>query len=95
MTDGPSRTTRLMRLELAERIRQFLLGRLDGALLVDWAIDHPFFEDCSDLSAGDQTVIGKALGRVLSIAEGEDVSHKATREELALSASDLAHFSMS
>jgi hypothetical protein len=67
-----SRKGQLWRGDLAEHIEEHLAGRLSAEDLVDWAIDHPFFEDRTDLDEADQRVIGSALGFVLQIAEPND-----------------------
>lgn len=88
--NGPSRRAQLLRLELADQIRLFLDGAIEGEALMDWAIDHPFYEDRADLSADDARVIGTALGRILTMGPEEPLYQRTTREQLAESVRDLA-----
>lgn len=78
-----------MRLELADQIRLFLAGDLDGEALMDWSMDHPFYEDRADLSEDDARVIGAALGRILTMGPEEPLYQRTTREQLAETVQDL------
>ena len=86
----PSRRAQLLRLELADQIRHFLDGTLDGAAMIDWAVDHPFYEVRTDLSDDDARVVGRALGRILTMGPEELLHQRTTREHLAESVCDLA-----
>ena len=88
--NAPSRRAQLMRLEIADQIRLFLAGGLDGAALMDWAMDHPFYDDRAELSADDARVIGAALGRILTMGPEEPLYQRTTREQLAESVQELA-----
>ena len=85
----PSRRAQLMRLELADQIGFFLAGELDGDTLMDWAMDHPFFEDRAELSDADARVIGTALGRILTMGPQEPLPQRTTREQLAETVHEL------
>lgn len=85
-----SRRAQLMRLELADHIRLFLERQMDGEALIDWAVDHPFFEDRAELTDVDQQVLGEALGRVLTMGPEEPLAQRATREDLIQSVEKLA-----
>jgi hypothetical protein len=78
-----SRKGQLWRGELAEQIDAHLAGNLTAADLVDWAIDHPFFEDQTDLDESDQRIIAYALGHILELDESEPDGARTTQEELA------------
>lgn len=78
-----SRRARLIRLELADQITQFLAGGMDGNALIDWALDHPFYEDRSDLSSDDEQIVGAALGQILTMGPREPLFRRTTREQLA------------
>ncbi len=86
----PSRRAQLWRLEIADQIRLFLDGEIDGEALMDWAMDHPFYEDRAELSENDAKVIGAALGRILTMGPEEPLYQRTTREQLAESVRDLA-----
>jgi len=90
--DTSSRRAQLLRLELSDQIRLFLAGQIEGEALMDWAMDHPFFEDHgrAELAREDQQVIGAALGRILTMGPEEPLYQRATREQLAESVRDLA-----
>ncbi len=80
-----SRRAELLRLELSDQLRLFLDGHLDGVILMDWAMDHPFFEDAGgrdDLDEEDQKAIGLALGRILTMGPEEPLYQRSTREDL-------------
>ncbi len=87
----PSRRAQMMRLEIADQIRLFLDGQTNGNLLMDWAMDHPFFDDRSDLSGDDLKAIGAALGRILTMGPEEPLYQRATREQLIESVQELAN----
>ena len=86
----PSRRAQLWRLEIADQIRLFLDGEINGEALMDWAMDHPFYEDRAELSEDDITIIGAALGRILTMGPQEPLYQRTTREQLAASVRDLA-----
>ena len=77
-----SRKGQLWRGELAGEIEEYLAGRIDAESLIAWAMDHPFFEDRTDLDASDQRLIAFALGRVLELDESEPEGARTTPEEL-------------
>jgi hypothetical protein len=86
----PTRHAQLLRLELADQIRLFLEGELPGERLMDWAMDHSFYDDRSELSPDDNTVIGLALGRILTMGPEEPLYQRTTREQLAETVRALA-----
>ncbi len=86
----PTRRAQLLRLELADQIRLFLEGELPGEQLMDWAMDHSFYDDRSELSPDDNTVIGLALGRILTMGPEEPLYQRTTREQLAETVRALA-----
>lgn len=80
---GVSRTGQLWRGELAQRIESYLRGEEDADTLVDWAMDHPFFDDRSELDPQDQRVLGQGLGLILQLSEAEDAASRTSRADLA------------
>ncbi|MCA1598275.1 MAG: hypothetical protein LC769_04515 [Chloroflexi bacterium] len=86
----PNRRAQLLRLELADQIRLFLEGELPGEHLMDWAMDHSFYDDRSELSPDDTTIIGLALGRILTMGPEEPLYQRTTREQLAETVQALA-----
>lgn len=64
-----SRLGQLWRGDLAQQIEEYLAGALTEDALVDWAMDHPFFDDQSELDRMEQGIIAQALGRILALGE--------------------------
>jgi hypothetical protein len=89
VVNKPSRRAQLWRLELADQIRSFLDGSLHGDALIDWAMDHPFFDDRGDLSDDDARVIGAALGGILTMGPQVPLYQRTTREQLVQAIRDL------
>jgi hypothetical protein len=80
---GMSRKGALWRGELAQRVAECLAGALPAADLLEWALDHPFFEDREQLSEDEQRIIAQALGTVLRLAPDEPFRTRTTLEQLA------------
>ena len=78
-----SRKGALWRGELAQRIAERLDGTLADEDLLDWALDHPFFEDREQLSDEEQRLIAQALGTVLRMAPDEPRATRTTLEQVA------------
>jgi hypothetical protein len=78
-----SRKGALWRGELAQRISECLTGALPSEDLLEWALDHPFFEDREQLSDDEQRIIAQALGTVLQMAPDEPPGTRTTLEQLA------------
>ncbi len=78
-----SRKGALWRGELAQRVSECLNGALPAEDLVEWALDHPFFEDREQLSDDEQRIIAQALGTVLQMAPDEPAATRTTLEQLA------------
>jgi hypothetical protein len=78
-----SRKGALWRGELAQRITECLSGTFPADDLLEWALDHPFFEDREQLGADEQRIIAQALGTVLRMAPDEPFSTRTTLEQLA------------
>ncbi len=87
----PTRRAQLLRLELADQIRLFLDGELPGERLMDWAMDHPFYDDRGELSPDDNKIIGLALGRILTMGPEEPLYQRTTREQLAETVQELVN----
>jgi len=87
---NPTRRAQLLRLELADQIRLFLEDELPGERLMDWALDHPFYEDRGELAPEDNKIIGLALGRILTMGSEEPLYQRTTREQLAETVQELA-----
>lgn len=77
-----SRKGALWRGELAQRIEECLTGTLPAEDLLEWALDHPFFEDREQLSDDEQRIIAQALGTVLQMAPDEPFGTRTTLEDL-------------
>jgi len=78
-----SRKGALWRGELAQRIAECLAGSLSSEDLLEWALDHPFFEDREQLSDDEQRIIAQALGTVLQMAPSEPPGTRTSLEQLA------------
>lgn len=77
-----SRKGDVWRGELAQRIGECLEGTLPPDELLDWALEHPFFEDQEELSPEEQWLLGQALGAVLHLSPDEPPVTRTTRERL-------------
>jgi hypothetical protein len=77
-----SRQGALWRGELAQHIHEYLGGAESYDELLDWVMDHPFFDDQSDLDAAERPLLAEALGRILQLSEAEPLPTRTTREEL-------------
>ena len=86
-----SRKGDVWRGELALRITECLDRMLPPDELLDWALDHPFFEDRDQLSEEEQRLIGQALGAILQLAEDEPPATRTTPEQLAALVETLWH----
>jgi len=86
-----SRTGQLWRGDLAQHIEEYLVGAVSSEALMDWAMDHPFFEDRSLLDQQEQAVIAQALGRILQMGDLEPQPTRTTDAQLAETAKMLWH----
>ena len=77
-----SRKGQLWRGELAGHVEDHLAGRLTAGDLLDWALDHPFFDDRTGLDDEEQAALGAALGSILQMSEEEPEASRTTREQL-------------
>lgn len=78
-----SRKGQLWRGELAQHIESYLSGQEQAEELLDWALDHPFFDDQSELDDEEQRVLAEGLGRILQMSEAEPLPTRTTRADLA------------
>lgn len=77
-----SRQGALWRGELAQHIEEYLDGTESYDALLDWAMDHPFFDEQRDLDAAERPLLAEALGRILQLSETEPLPTRTTRDEL-------------
>ena len=77
-----SRKGQLWRGDLAQHIEEYLAGENSAGDLLDWAMDHPLFEDQTDLGDEDQAVLAQGLGLILQMSEDEPEESRTTREQL-------------
>ncbi|MDB5074793.1 MAG: hypothetical protein JWO42_972 [Chloroflexi bacterium] len=78
-----SRKGELWRGDLAQHIEDYLNGAESAESLIDWAMDHPFFEeDRQDLSDEEQRAIAHALGTVLQLDPSEPEATRSTDAHL-------------
>jgi hypothetical protein len=77
-----SRQGELWRAEIAEQVDAYLDGRLSADDLLDWSMDHPFFDQQADLDPAEQALLGGALGAILQLDEQEPLGVRTTRQEL-------------
>jgi hypothetical protein len=77
-----SRQGELWRAEIADQVTAYLGGRLGAGDLLDWSMDHPFFDQQADLDADEQALLGGALGAILQLDEQEPIGVRTTRQEL-------------
>ncbi len=84
-----SRKGELWRAEIAERIADFLEQRLSAEDLTDWATDHPFYDDRSELDDVDQRLIALGLGLALQLDASVPAGARTTAQQLRDAASAL------
>ncbi len=84
-----SRKGDLWRAEIALRIGEYLDDRLSTEELTDWAIDHPFFDDQSDLDEAEKQLIASGIALALQADRSEPASSRTTTEQLRAVASTL------
>lgn len=77
-----SRKGQLWRGELAQHIEEYLEGEAREEEFIDWALDHPFFDDHSDLDAVELSLIGMGLGRILQRSAAEPFATRTTDAQL-------------
>lgn len=77
-----SRQGELWRAEIAEYVEEYLAGRLSIEALLDWSMDHPFFDQEADLDGDEQLLLGGALGAILQLDAREPIGSRTTRPEL-------------
>ena len=83
-----SRKGQLWQGDLAQHIEEYLTGADSPGSLLEWALDHPFFDDRDGLDPAEQAAIARALGLILQASEDEPAATRTSRaqlEELALS----------
>ncbi|HWE64394.1 MAG TPA: hypothetical protein VHB98_21995 [Chloroflexota bacterium] len=77
-----SRKGQLWRGDLAQHIEDYLAGVVDAGELMEWALDHPFFDDQAGLDDEDRLALGEALGSILQLSEAEPAASRTTGEQL-------------
>ena len=77
-----SRQGELWRGEIALHLEEYLHGRLTVEALLDWSMDHPFFDQQMDIDPDERPVIGAALGAILQLDHQEPASTRTTRTDL-------------
>jgi hypothetical protein len=77
-----SRKGELWRGDLAQHIEDYLKGAESLEELIDWSMDHPFYEDRTDLSDEEQRAIAHALGTVLQMDASEPIETRSTDAQL-------------
>jgi hypothetical protein len=82
MHEEKSRKGEVWRGEIAQHIESYLAGETSAAELADWAMDHPFFDDRSDLTEDDQRIIALGLGSVLQFDPTEPDESRTTEHQL-------------
>lgn len=79
-----SRLGQLWRGDLAQHIEDYLAGALTEDALLDWTMDHPFFDDRSDLDRSEQEIIAQTLGRILALGETPPTSRDALAQSVEM-----------
>jgi len=77
-----SRKGQLWRGELAQHIEEYLEGASTEEELLDWGLDHPFFDDQSELDSIELSLIGMALGRILQRSSVEAPATRTSNAQL-------------
>lgn len=84
-----SRKGELWRAEIAQCIGDYLDHRLSATGLIDWAVDHPFYDDQSDLEVDEQRLIAVGLALALQLDESEPEETRTSVRELRAAESAL------
>ena len=82
MREEQSRKGEVWRGEIAQHIESCLAGETTAAELADWAMDHPFFDDRSELTEDDQRIIALGLGTVLQFDATEPDESRTSEHQL-------------
>jgi hypothetical protein len=77
-----SRKGELWRGDLAQHIEAYLAGEESADDLADWAMDHPFFDDRTEMSDDEQRIIAQALGAVLQMDPAQPPGTRTTNAQL-------------
>jgi hypothetical protein len=77
-----TRKGELWRGEVGQHIEDYLAGGFALGVLIDWALDHPFFEDRADLTGDEQTAIAQGLGTILQSDPNEPFPTRVSHEQL-------------
>lgn len=73
-----TRKGQVWRGEIAERIQAHLDGAITAEDLIDWALEHPFYDDQTDLDDPDRRAIANALGHILQLDQAEAADQRTT-----------------
>jgi hypothetical protein len=84
-----SRKGQLWRGELAQHIEAYLAEQESLDALLDWALDHPFFDEQSELDAEERRLLAEGLGRILQLSDAEPLPTRTTRGDLEATARRL------
>lgn len=84
-----SRKGELWRADIAQRIGEYLDGHLSTEGLVDWAVDHPFYDDQSDLDEEEQHLVALGLALALQLDGSEPEQTRTTSQQLRSAATAL------
>ena len=84
-----SRKGQLWQGDLAQHIEEHLAAPAAPAALLEWALDHPFFDDRAGLDPEEQMTIARALGLILQASEAEPGATRTSRVQLEELASSL------
>ena len=84
-----SRKGELWRADIAQKIGDYLDHGLTAGELTDWAIDHPFYDDQSELDEEEKRLIALGLAVALQLDESEPAETRTTETQLRHTASAL------
>lgn len=84
-----SRKGELWRADIAQHIDDYLDHHLTTKEFTDWAIDHPFYDDQSELDDEEKRLLALGLGLTLQLDELEPDDTRTTERQLRAAASAL------
>jgi hypothetical protein len=72
----------LWRAEIAQHVEEYLQGLGPASALVDWAVEHPFFDSQEGIGDADRQLIAFALGLALQLDPAEPLATRSTDDQL-------------
>jgi hypothetical protein len=84
-----TRKGELWRGDIAQQIEDYVAGAIALDALMEWALEHPFFEDRAELSSDEQHILAHGLGTILQADPNEPLPTRTTADQLQAAAEVL------